>query len=64
MKLTNDLRLTLEPTYMPIQHYNGNLDRARYDEYALKLGLSVLFRDKAIRNYHVFGTGTMLFLLL
>ena len=59
MKLTNDLRLTLEPTYMPIQHYNGNLDRARYDEYALKLGLSVLFRDKAIRNYHVFGTDSV-----
>ena len=59
MKLTNDLRLTLEPTYMPMQHYNGNLDRARYDEYALKLGLSVLFRDKAIRNYHVFGTDSV-----
>lgn len=51
MKLTNDLRLTLEPTYMQIEHYNGNLDRERYDEYAVKLGLSLLFRDKGIRNY-------------
>ena len=51
MKLTNDLRLTLEPTYMQTEHYNGNLDRERYDEYAVKLGLSLLFRDKGIRNY-------------
>ena len=51
MKLTNDLRLTLEPTYMQIEHYNGNLDRERYDEYAVKLGLSLFFRDKGIRNY-------------
>ena len=51
MKLTNDLRLTLEPTYMQIEHYNGNLDRERYDEYAVKLGFSLLFRDKGIRNY-------------
>jgi len=51
MKLTNDLRLTLEPTYMQIEHYNGNLNRERYDEYAVKLGLSLLFRDKGIRNY-------------
>lgn len=51
MKLTNELRLTLEPTYMQIEHYNGNLDRERYDEYAVKLGLSLLFRDKGIRNY-------------
>ena len=51
MKLTNDLRLTLEPTYMQTEHYNGNLDRERYDEYAIKLGLSLLFRDKGIRNY-------------
>lgn len=51
MKLTNDLRLTLEPTYMQIEHYNGNLDRERYDEYVVKLGLSLLFRDKGIRNY-------------
>ena len=51
MKLTNDLRLTFEPTYMQIEHYNGNLDRERYDEYAVKLGLSLLFRDKGIRNY-------------
>lgn len=51
MKLTNDLRLTLEPTYMQTEHYNGNLDRERYDEYAVKFGLSLLFRDKGIRNY-------------
>ena len=51
MKLTNDLRLTLEPTYMQTEHYNGNLNRERYDEYAVKLGLSLLFRDKGIRNY-------------
>ncbi|MFC2454889.1 MAG: hypothetical protein ACFNUM_03365 [Segatella salivae] len=51
MKLTNDLRLTLEPTYMQTEHYDGNLDRERYDEYAVKMGLSLLFRDKAIRNY-------------
>lgn len=51
MKLTNDLRLTLEPTYMQTEHYNGNLDRERYDEYAVKLGLSLLFRDKVARNY-------------
>ena len=51
MKLMNDLRLTLEPTYMQTEHYNGNLDRERYDEYAVKLGLSLLFRDKGIRNY-------------
>ena len=51
MKLTNNLRLTLEPTYMQTEHYNGNLDRERYDEYAVKLGLSLLFRDKGIRNY-------------
>ena len=51
MKLTNDLRLTLEPTYMQTEHYSGNLDRERYDEYAVKLGLSLLFRDKEIRNY-------------
>ena len=51
MKLTNDLRLTLEPTYMQTEHYNGNLDRERYDEYAVKLGLSLLARDKGARNY-------------
>lgn len=36
---------------MQTEHYNGNLDRERYDEYAVKLGLSLLFRDKGIRNY-------------
>ncbi len=60
MKLTNDLRLTLEPTYMQIEHYNGNLDRERYDEYAVKLGLSLLFRDKGIRNYRNVESGSVL----
>ena len=60
MKLTNDLRLTLEPTYMQIEHYNGNLDRERYDEYAVKLGLSLLFRDKGIRNYRIVESDSVL----
>jgi len=50
MRLANDLRLTLEPSFAPLQHYNGNLERERYDEYSLKMGLSVLFRDKRIRD--------------
>ena len=60
MKLTNDLRLTLEPTYMQTEHYNGNLDRERYDEYAVKLGLSLLFRDKGIRNYRIVESDSVL----
>ena len=50
MKLTNDLRLNVEPTYSFFEQYTGDDRRRRYDEFATKLGLTLLFRDKASRE--------------
>lgn len=44
-RLTDGLRLTLEPSYERMEHYGRNdNERIRYDEMDLKLGLQVLFR--------------------
>ncbi len=50
-KLTNDLRLTFEPSYILLEHYDRFDGRMRYDQTDFKLGLSVLFRNKMHRNY-------------
>lgn len=45
-KLTDDLRLTIEPTLTEEENYVGRAHgRVRYDELAVKAGLTVLFRD-------------------
>ena len=50
MKLTNDLRLNIEPTYSFLEFYKGTSERKQFDELALKLGLTVLFRDNFSRE--------------
>lgn len=50
MKLADDLRLTVEPSYIFIEQYQGFKERKQYDELGLKLGLSMLFRDKPSRD--------------
>lgn len=50
MKLCNDLRLNVEPTYSFVELYNAMDERKQYDEIGLKLGLAVLFREKAHRE--------------
>lgn len=50
-KLTNDLRLTLEPSYTLMEHYHRPDGRVRFDQTDFKLGLTMLFRDKVHRNY-------------
>lgn len=50
LKLTNDMRLNAEPTYTFIEQYQGLSARKQYGELGLKLGVSVLFRDKANRE--------------
>ena len=52
MKLCNDLRLNIEPSYSFVELYNASnvKERKQYDELGLKLGLAVLFRDKAHRE--------------
>ena len=48
-KLTNDLRLTLEPTYTPLKLKNINDNR--HNRFALQMGISLLMRNKADRDY-------------
>ena len=50
MKLTNDLRLNVEPIYSFVEFYQAPNDRKQFDELALKLGLTFLFRDKPSRE--------------
>ena len=50
MKLTNDLRLNVEPSYAFIEQYQGFDQRKQYEELAIKLGLTMLFRDKPSRE--------------
>lgn len=50
-KLTNDLRLTFEPSYIFTEHFDRNDGRVRYDQMDYKLGLTMLFRGKSHRNY-------------
>ena len=50
MKLTNDLRLNVEPIYSFLEFYQAPNDRKQFDELALKLGLTLLFRDKPSRE--------------
>ena len=50
MKLCNDLRLNVEPSYSFVELFNAVDERKQYDELGLKVGLSVLFRDKAHRE--------------
>ena len=50
LKLCNDLRLNVEPSYSFMELYNAVNERKQYDEIGLKLGLAVLFRDKAHRE--------------
>lgn len=52
-KLTNDLRLTFEPSYVLIEHFDRPDGRVRYDQMDMKMGVSVLFRDKYHRNYEL-----------
>ena len=49
-KLTNDLRLTFEPSYIFTEHFDRNDGRVRYDQMDYKLGLTMLFRGKSHRN--------------
>ena len=48
-KLTNDLRLTLEPTYTPLKL--KNISDNRHNRFALQMGISLLMRNKADRDY-------------
>ena len=51
-RLSDGLRLTLEPSYERMEHYRRNdLKRIRYDEMDVKLGLQMLFRGLRDRNY-------------
>ena len=50
LKLTNDLRLNIEPTYTFLEHYQGVNERKQYEELGIKLGLTVLFRDRLSRE--------------
>lgn len=43
-RLSDDLRLTFEPSYMIMQHFDRPNDRIRFDQMDAKLGLTVLFR--------------------
>lgn len=49
-KLTNDLCLTFEPSYILMEHFDRSDGRVRYDQADFKLGLAVLFRNKLQRN--------------
>ena len=49
-KLTNDLRLTFEPSYILMEHFDRSDGRVRYYQADFKLGLAVLFRNKLQRN--------------
>lgn len=52
-KITNDLRLTFEPNYILIEHFDRPDGRMKYSQTDFKLGLAVLFRNKLQRNYDV-----------
>lgn len=51
-RLSDDLRLKLEPTYMVEEQVWSRNSRFRYDEMSLKLGLQVLFRSPLHRKDH------------
>lgn len=51
-RLSDGLRLTLEPSYERMEHYRrADLMRVRYDEMDVKLGLQMLFRGWRDRDY-------------
>lgn len=51
-RLSKDLRLTIEPTFTLMQQYTeGSLSRERIDQTDLRIGLSMLYRDRAHRNW-------------
>ena len=47
LKLTNDLRLNLEPTYSMMGGFKGNKVVDNANELAMKVGVSMLLRDKS-----------------
>lgn len=50
-RLADDLRLNIEPLYTCEENYVGRLGgRVRYDEFAVKAGLTVLFRSPKHRS--------------
>ncbi len=50
-RLSHDLHLTLSPTYTLLQHHGYEPVRERYDQFDLRMGLTVLFRDYTRREY-------------
>ena len=50
LKLTNDLRLNLEPTYSMMGGFRGNKVVDNANELAMKIGVSMLLRDKSKDN--------------